>query len=173
MPSANCRQAAPGKSSILIVNSASPTDQLKWSWKKGQLTLKSDFGNPAAGIPHYELCVYDASANPQPVMEAPIAGGGMCGAKPCWKETRIGYTYTSMSGNGAGITKVNLKSADAGKAAVQVQGNGTNLTPPPLALTLPVAVQLLADNGSSTVCWQTRYTIASTNNAQTFKARGP
>ena len=42
-----------------------------------------DFGDPFT-TDSYSVCLYDSSANPQPLYEAAVPGSGACGSIPCW-----------------------------------------------------------------------------------------
>ncbi len=169
-----CLQAGTAASTVQIVDNATDTkDRVKWSWTKGEATTTEDFGDPVNSGPSYALCVYDGSGATQPILALPVAGGEVCGSKSCWKQTRTGYKYSNRQGNAAGVTQVTLKAAADGAAAVKLQGKGAALQVPVPTLTLPVTVQFVADVGTSRTCWETRYTTATRNDAQQFKAKGP
>ena len=174
-PLAGCRQASAGAASVIITdNTVDDTrDTLKWSWKRGDATQKTDFGNPVTGGVRYATCVYDASAARQPLFEAQVPAGGTCGTRACWSESPISFKYSNRAASAHGILKMTLQSGAAGAAQVLVRAKGVNLGPPNPPLVLPVTVQLVADTGSSTACWQTRYTTSSTNDDVHFKANGP
>jgi hypothetical protein len=148
-------------------------DQFKWKWNRGQSTTIADFKDPANGSATYGVCVYDASANPQPLMEANVPPDGTCGARPCWKATATGFFYRNKAGTPDGITSLKLRAGITGKARVQVKGRGANLDTPALPLTLPVTVQLVIRDEVSTECWQTTFSLAGRNDASRFIAKGP
>lgn len=134
----------------------------------------ADFGNPVTGAPIYKLCVYDASASPQPLMDLDVPPGGTCGTKPCWKATGTkGYAYKNKLAMPEGITGMKLKMGVAGKAKVQAAGKGDLLPLPALPLTPPVTVQLVIQDGATTTCWQTTYTTSKANTGVLFNAKGP
>ena len=169
-PSAGCRAA--GKGSVVLVNQADNTkDRVDWGWRNGAATAVADFGDPTNGLSTYALCIYDGSGNPQPLMEAPIPPAGTCGTRPCWRAVgSSGFAFSDKTGR---IGKVKLKAGVAGRAQVFVLGKGARVDPPSLGLTLPVTVQFLVRTGSTTSCFQTPFTAARRNDAQTFKATGP
>jgi len=174
-PATGCRLAATAASTFKIKD-ATPDlkDQLKWKWSKGAATTVADFGNPVTGTPIYRVCVYDASANPQPLLDMDVPPGGMCGTKPCWKATGTkGFGYKNKLGTPDGVTVVKLKMGVAGKAKVQATGKGAPLPTPALPLTLPVTVQLVLQDGVTPRCWQTAYTTMKANTAVLFNAKGP
>jgi len=169
-PAAGCRAA--GKGSVSITNSTDDTrDAVKWGWKSGAATDVTDFADPVGGDARYALCVYDGSGNPQPLFEAPIAPGGICGTRPCWKPSgSAGFKYGNKAGR---IAKVKLRAGVAGRAQVAASGKGTAVAPPSPAFTLPVTVQFLVRNGSTVTCFATPFTAAKQNDAERFKASAP
>lgn len=155
-------------------NSDDTKDALKWKWAKGDDTALVEFKDPVNGASNYQLCVYDTSANPQPLLASSILPGGVCGTKPCWKTSGTsGFKMGNKGGLPQGITKMKLKAGVLLKAQVQAQGKGSALPMPALPLTLPVTVQLLAQDGLGTECWQTTYTTFTKNEPAQFKAKGP
>jgi hypothetical protein len=174
-PATGCRLAAPGAASVQIRNDATDTrDRFKWKWRRGDSTTTDDFKNPMSGAATYRVCVYDASVNPQPLMEADVPPGGTCGRRPCWKPTGFGvFVYRNRAGTPDGLTGITLKPGAAGRAKLQVKGRGVFLQPPSPPLALPVTVQLVIRDAASTECWQTTYTAAKGNDSARFRASGP
>ena len=177
-PRNGCAQIAiPGKGSIDIKDSQDDTkDQIKWSWNKGAETLVSQFGNPVDGATHYALCVYDANGTrPQPVSGSLVRPRRVCDPiknKRCWATAGTsGFKMTDKLGADDGITQITLKAGVAGKAKIQVKGQGTGLDMPALGLALPVRVQLVALNGAQAKCWEATYSTALTNDGAKFKAK--
>ena len=152
-------------------------DQMQWSWGKGAATALPDFLDPASAETRFEVCVYDASGNVQPLRSAVVKGGGVCGARACWRPVgTTGFTYarSASAGVGDGVTQVKLVSGPDGKSQVIVKGKGASLRPPDPALTPPVTVQLVAGDGTATRCWQTTFATSVTrNDDERFEARGP
>jgi hypothetical protein len=169
-----CRLAQPGRSSLTVKDSAvDASDQIKWAWSHGALTSIEDFHNPAYSSATYRLCLYDSSAKPQPLLEADIPPGGMCGFKPCWKPTALrGFVYKNRQGLPDGVVSLKLIAGGDGKAKIQALGKGASLQTPALPLTLPVTAQLVIVNDGSTQCWQTTFT-AATSTTSFFRATGP
>jgi hypothetical protein len=127
--------------------------------------------NPAST---YRLCLYDASAAPQPLMETDVPTGGTCSGVPCWKALGVsGFRYLDKAGTSDGITSLLLKAGSAGRAKIQAKGRGANLGTPSFILSLPVTIQLVVDDGSGTECWQTTFTSAKINGGARFIAKGP
>jgi hypothetical protein len=133
-----------------------------------------DFKNPVNGTATYRLCVYDGSANAQPLMEADVPPGGTCGTQPCWRAIgATGFGYRNKPGTPNGITSLTLRAGATGRAKVQAKGRGSNLATPALGLSLPVKVQLVIRDGAGTECWQTSFTAARANGPGKFSAKGP
>jgi len=69
-----------------------------------------------------------------------------------------------------GLARVMLTPGAAGKAKTVVKGRGANLDmPSPLDVTVPVRVQLQAENGQ---CWEATYTSAQQDREDVFRAKG-
>lgn len=177
-PAASCLLSSAALASSVAIEDRTPDtrDQLKWLWGKGPATSLADFLDPASPETRYEVCVYDASGNAQPLRAAAVKGGGVCGSRPCWSAVgSTGFTWrrSASVGVGDGVTQVKLLSGSDGRAQVSVKGKGAQLGPPDPALVLPVTVQLIAVNGSSRRCWQSLFAASSRNDDQRFTAKGP
>ncbi len=181
-PSANCfLQFVPEKASISVTDKADDAkDLLQWNWNKGAATTLADYPNPltSGSWSRYEICVYDGSGAPQPLKTGAVDSGGTCGTKPCWKQigsktNPIGFKYNNRSGNADGLTQLQVKAGADGKSQVIVKGKGVNLAPPNPTLTPPVTVQMIANDGTSTRCWQTVFSSSTKNTDEQFKAKGP
>ncbi len=168
-PLAGCRQLTTlGKASVQFVDrEPDDKDRLQWKFSPGDTTFKSEFGNPLATT-SYQFCIYDYhGGTPSLIASMHVPAGGMCGQKPCWKETGSGYAYNNKDSTPEGIKKIGLKQGvSPGKTRVQVQGRGANLPFPnlPFAQDGQVTLQLEASNG---VCWQASYTAPAFRNLDT------
>jgi hypothetical protein len=155
-PPAVCRAAA----KLIIKDTASDKDLLKWKWVTGEATTLAELGDPLT-TDGWSLCVYDAGTR---VSSTSLPAGGTCGTKPCWKATKTGFTYKDklLTPDGALVGK--LKAGVAGKASIGVTAKGPNLeTPNPTAFTGPVQVQLQrADAG---ICFEAVYSAPFKKNA--------
>ena len=119
------------------------------------------------------MCLYDASGNAQPLLEADVPLGGVCGTRPCWRGTTTSFAYRNAVGDPDGVIKLILKAGVAGRAKVQATAKGANLQTPALPLTLPVTAQLVIADGVSSQCWQTTFTAATVNDVSRLSAVGP
>src|SRR6185369_8013234 len=170
-PQANCRfPAKPGKALLLLKNkSPDKRDVLLWKWIKGAATTIADFGTPLTTT-GYTLCVYDASASPQPLLFSQAPPGGTCHGKPCWKTTKTGFKYKDKDLTPDGLSFILEKAGVAQAAKVIVKGKGANLAMPTLPLTPTVTVQL-KKNDDPGICWQAAYTTTIKNLPEQFKAK--
>ncbi|MEB2284500.1 MAG: hypothetical protein B6D46_03135 [Polyangiaceae bacterium UTPRO1] len=169
-PQAGCRgPAVAGKGGTLKLVDKSPDkkDQLNWKYVKGAATTLADFGDPLTAT-DYTLCVYDASARPQPILFARAPAGGTCGKKPCWKAIKGGFKYNDKLYTPDGLQQLLLKSGPATKTKILVKGKGADLPMPALPLTTAVTVQL---KNAAGVCWEARYSAAQKNFAEQFRAK--
>jgi hypothetical protein len=146
---------------------------LHWNVARGAETDLGSFGNPRGGTAVL-LCLYDSAELAQPVLDAVVAPGGTCEAKPCWKlrEGR-GYQYRNRSGTAEGLVAVRLRASAAGGAQLSVKGRGARLAVPARSLALPVLVQLVVDDANATTCWSAEFEQASHNDARQFRASSP
>lgn len=141
-----------------------------WRWVRGQETTVADLGDPFA-THSYAVCVYDASARAQPLIDLAVPAGGACGRIPCWRELsgqRIDYFDKARFVGGIELLRVTPK--PEGRARVIVRARKENLALPTTPLTPPVTVQLQAANDT---CWTAHYASFVIKNAYgVFKARG-
>ena len=167
-PAAGCRAPVVSAKAKLVIKDKTPDkqDRLNWKWLKGLATNKANFGTPLTST-GYTLCVWDESANAQPILRAEIPAGGTCGTKPCWKETATGFKYKDKALDPDGIQVVVLKSGPGGKAKIILKGKADNLPLPTLPLSPTVTVQLKND----AICWEAVYGTATKNDAAQFKAK--
>lgn len=158
-----CKGGAAAKGRLLLRDASSATgDALTWKLGAADATAASDLGDPTGGD-DYRLCLYDASAAPQPSLSAGAPAGS------AWRVTGTGVGYRSASGTPAGVRIVKIMSGAAGRAKVLVKAKGAALVLPPLAtLTAPVTVQLRNAAGA---CWGATFSAPTTATATLFKAR--
>jgi hypothetical protein len=172
LPAVGCRTA--GKSQAQMRDKdGGAKDRFLWKWLKGEVTDLAAFSDALNGAASYRVCLYDASASPQPRLDVGASAGGLCGDAPCWRTTgTTGYRYKDKAGISAGLSVMKLKSGVEGKAKVIAKASGENLTLPELPLTIPVVVQLLVDDGLTSECWQSTFSDAPKKNEATkFKAK--
>ena len=169
-PSGGCRGAASAGASLKIKNlSPDKKDQLQFKWGHGDATTLAEYGSPTTTT-GYVVCIYDSSANPQPLYTAAAPADGICkSGKPCWKASTSSYKYNDGLLTPDGMQGVQLKEGLVnGKASIQFKGKSINLLPPALPLTLPVTVQV--KNTATGVCWEAVYSTAD-NGPEQFKAK--
>jgi hypothetical protein len=169
-PAAGCRAPALAQKGLLVLKDKSPDkrDALVWKWVKGGATAAGDYGDPLTTT-GYTLCVYDASANAQPLLLAMAPPGGTCAGKPCWKAIAGGFKYKDKDLTPDGLSFLLEKAGAAKKAKAIVKGKGANLGVPALPLTIPVTVQL-ERNDDPSICWTATYGTTIKNQTDQFKA---
>ena len=173
-PAGGCRGTEPLKASFKIKDQTPDTkDQLQFKWTSGDATLLAEYGDPTTTAT-YVLCVYDASANPQPLLQLAAPAGGICKhGKPCWKTAGNNYKYSDGLLTPDGLQIVQLKEGLVnGKAQIQVKGRGMNLLPATSSMpfTPPVTVQVR--NTQTAVCWDAVITAPDDNLSDYFKGKG-
>jgi len=156
-PQAGCRKPAVPKKAVIVLKDKSPDkkDAFQWKWNKGTATVLANFGAPLTTT-GFTLCVYDQSANPQPLIFAKAPPEGTCGTKPCWKTTKTGYKYTDKLLDPDGVLGILLKQGVDSVAKIVVKGRGANLQMPVLPPTPKVTVQLKRDDDLG-ICWDAEY----------------
>jgi hypothetical protein len=168
VPLGGCKTATAGKGSLSLSRKVGdPTkNALAWTWK-GQATSFMELGTPTSTT-SYRLCAYDGADTV--VLDLPVAAGGPCGTKPCWKATTKSYAYKSKLGNAAGVTAVALKSGADGKAAVSMKAKGASLVFPTLPLVqTPDPVRVLLVNEATNTCWIAAYSTPPKDPSSTVK----
>ncbi len=150
-------------------NNGSPAQRnLVWRWVRGQATSEEALGDPFT-TDSYALCVYDASARPQPLISTAVPAGGACGNAPCWKVlsgNRIDYLDGVRYVDGMEL--IRMKPGDEGKASALVRARKEDLELPSTPLIPPVTVQLQVANGE---CWTAEYgEFIKKNEGGVFKA---
>jgi hypothetical protein len=156
----------------VVRGGATPAKQLlKWKIARGGHAMEADLGDPT-GATTLGICLYDASASPQPLIARKVLPGGTCGTKPCWKAVAGGYRYRNKLASGDGVTDVKLRVSGAGEIALLIKGKGASLDVPSLDFLPPVRLQLLASDSGGVTCWESRFAHAIKSAPTLFKANG-
>lgn len=170
-PRVGCRQpSAPGASPITIKKLAPDTkESLTWKWNKGTTTAFAELGDPRTEA-SYAFCLYDGTGTLVLASSAPAAG--TCGTRPCWKQLGSatapkGFQYGDKDLTPDGLSKVKVQAGVTPKAKAQVTGKGVLLDVPALPLALPLVAQLQ----SSSLCFEVGYATAQVNGPTLFKAK--
>ncbi len=174
-PHSGCKLAMPGRSKFTLKLKPNGQHALSWKYQRGDATDIGEFLDPHENPgSRHRLCVYDGQPTPQPVFAAELPTASLCDSKPCWNVTgSSGYKYRDRDGTPDGITRAKLRSGAAKKSQVHMKGEGANLGVPALPLVFPVVVQLVADDGSASNCWQTQFGSPLMNTSTQLKAKGP
>lgn len=173
-PTMSCRAAGIGKSSLSIRDKdGTGRDKLSWRWQKGEATDLADFADPVSGAAGYNVCVYDSSADPQPLADLYAAPGGTCSGKPCWKaKGGKGYDFKDKLGGVDGLLGLKLGAGPQGKSKVIAKAGRLAFDPPLPPFTLPVTIQFVVTDGMTVECWESTFTSQPKDNeAGKFKAR--
>jgi cysteine-rich repeat protein len=110
-----------GKASLSVVESKPGKEKLKLALKKLVAPVApGDLGDPVAGATRYDVCLYREASELVAGLSVDRAGQS-CGSKPCWKAAGGGFKYKDPSASASGVSKLSLKSGDAGKAALSLQ----------------------------------------------------
>ena len=165
---------SPGKS-LLSVKDKAPAgpggkDKMIWKWLKGPTTPASAFGDPV-NLADYALCIYAGTASTK-IVDAEIPQNDDCEAGPCWKTAGTkGFSYSDSQADNGGITKINLKGGESGKAKILVKG--IEIPTLPLDDTNDIIVQLR--NSTNANCWESVFQPAHVirSNSDKFKAKRP
>jgi 6-phosphogluconolactonase (cycloisomerase 2 family) len=189
-PIGGCRQTTVSGASALTMKSGNPSNQdptrkdlLSWRWKRGAATSLAEFGDPISET-DYALCVFDASADPQPIARGNIPANNTCKGLPCWELTASGQLKYKdkekvVSVNFGkttapdGLLKVLLKPGEDGKTVIKTKQKGWGVAGytgglASLARTPPVTVQLISSTGE---CWEAVYSTPKLSSPGLFKAK--
>ena len=174
-PAIGCKQPTQAGRGVLRLK---PPSTLVWRWLKGQATDVADFGDPFVeddpenGVDGsgYSLCLYDASAAPQPILTAIAPPGGACAqGQPCWRTTGpLLIDYKDRDADPDGVYQIRLRAGTTdGEPRILMRGKGANLDLPTLPLTPPVRIQLHAETGA---CWEATFSAPRANSPTVFRA---
>jgi hypothetical protein len=172
VPAAGCATGEAGRSSLQLTANGGTKDKLKWKFNKGAATTVDEFLDPVGGAAaRYSACLYDADGK---MIEAVALAQGTCSGKPCWKASgTTGFKYKNKLGTARGLTDIKLKAGSDGRTKVQVRGKGAGLGLPLGPYPLPLTVQMIAEDGITTNCWQNVFSAATKNTLTGLKAKGP
>jgi len=153
--------------SLLVNDGSLPArNKLGWKWVSSGVAPTA-FADPAMAS-GYALCIYDSRGLK---LAARLPAGGTCNGKPCWKKLgTTGFRFHDNDGTSNGLTSVLLEAGGARPARIKVGGRGSSLPLPTLPFETSVRVQLR--RGDAGGCWEATYSVAITNDANTFRAKG-
>jgi hypothetical protein len=160
--------ARSGRTRLELVRGRQPEDdELSWTLDRAGATERAELGDPLTTT-GYALCVFDGAGSL--LLDARVAPGGRCGRSPCWTIKRNRVRYHDPTGATAGIVRLAVKAARAGRADASAVGRGAALGLPVLPIAhLPLTVQLHNTEGA---CWGATYAGASRNTSSRFIAKG-
>jgi len=162
-PRADCSTAPARKSRLDIKDAASDEqDRLVWSWR-GPGVVESDFGDPTSAT-DVAVCLYDGTRRLRPSLFAPA--GGICGGKPCWRETATGFVFRNRTPSAGRPKTLTLRSGSKAKIGVLGRG-GAALVPAPPRLA-PIIVQIVG--GDDGRCWDAVFSAPAINQPGILRA---
>jgi len=138
---------------------------LDWGWEG--TGVASDFGDPTQVGTLLHLCTYVDGVL---AADAPIASGGTCGSRDCWKSTNTGFELRDRTGSNAGVEKLQIKARN-GALKLTVKARGASLAPVlPIEPTAQVDMQLR--RGVAEPCWEAAFVPpARTHRADRYRAQ--
>jgi hypothetical protein len=172
-PASGCHApAAPLKSALTMKDDTDPLrDKLTWRITPGGTTDLDELGNPITGPDDLVFCLYDASASPQPVLEAVVPARGTCdNDEPCWELTSSGTNlkYSDAIGMPSGVQKFSVRERAVDRGSIKLKAKSRGLALPALPLTTPVRAQLQSRTGA---CWDAVYSLPRKNDDTKFNAK--
>jgi hypothetical protein len=149
-------------------NPSDDKDKLAWIWKKAEVLLP-DFGDPI-NTTSYALCIYDASAAPQPRLTATMHRNITCLSQQCWTRMSLkGFKYKDLLKSADGVKLVKLKAGLGTRGKIILKAKGQKVPPLPLPMTGPVVAQMQNSDGQ---CWGVEYDSGiKRNSSLIFKAK--
>jgi hypothetical protein len=148
-PEPGCLEA--GKSKIQM--SLDRGGSFSWTWGAGPGSTAAEYGQPAEGLTHYAVCLYEDG---DLVAEAHAPADGKCDDGLCWRASPGGKIVRYRNPVIAtGTTAARLKAGGPGRAQMQVKARGLDF-----ARVLPIGpfetmtTQLRNGDGS---CWQSEH----------------
>jgi endo-1,4-beta-D-glucanase Y len=168
-PRADCRTSVTSGAASLSLRdqSSEAKDTLQWKWTRGDAVTPTNLGDPTITT-RYDLCLYDGTDTL--VASAAAPAGGTCAGRPCWALKSSGFRYGQKAMTPNGLTAIDVRSGEAGKARLVLKGKGEPLALPTLPIaSLPLTVQLA--NGVGT-CWSATFASdVRQNDEGGFKAK--
>lgn len=170
-PLSGCR--AGQRSSLALRRVDGQRDRLTWSWRRGDVSSTSAFGDPtAAGGTPFAVCVYDTPGGvPTLAWSARVPAGAE------WRAAGSrGFRYRERTGAADGIIGIALRSGD-GNASAVVRGRGMNLEPPgnppngPMLRHDTEVIVQVVNLDDPAECFTATYTTPTTSSADQYKAR--
>ena len=144
-------------------------DELVWRWVLDRATDISTFGSPLNSAT-YDLCIYDNSTAPQPLLSLAVPAGRICGGSPCWEsQGQRGFRYANSDLTPNGVQAVLLRRELSGRARITVTGKGIKLG---VRLPFSPTVTVQLKNTQTGVCWGASYAQPKVNDSEQFRATG-
>ncbi|MDG2305248.1 MAG: hypothetical protein P8R42_11455 [Candidatus Binatia bacterium] len=163
-PMADCKQSVQRSGNMSLQSTGrARRKRLKWRFGRGQSGPRADLGDLTLRT-HALLCVYDASARPQPLMELRTEPSSK------WSQRgRIaGYKDSNLENDGILVLKVGVDET-RDNTRILAAAKGARVPIADLPLTGPVTVQLQTSDAG---CWSATYDEGIVwNDERRFRAR--
>jgi hypothetical protein len=167
-PPAGCKPAITGRSTLSFVEGDTPDrNAASWVWK-GAATTVDELDDPTTAT-SYLFCVYEGDDDVAAGLRA--TAGGTCDDRDCWTALATGFRYKDRDGTNSGLTSLQIKAGDDGRALIKLKARGAAFDEPSVPLTLPVIAVL--QNEESGVCWEAEFAapLGDPDHPQKWKAR--
>ena len=171
-PVTSCREA--GRSSIqLKLGTTGAKNQMKWKWSSGPQVHYGEIGNPDSTSTN-TICVYDSTGS------VPSLASSLTLPPSLLWTTKFpkSWGYSDRDALVDGISGMKVQAGVDGRAKMSMKAAGASLPMPnPASPSLffnqqpNVVVQLR--NEETSACWQSTFTIFTTNDGVSFKAKAP
>jgi hypothetical protein len=167
VPPAGCKAATTGRGTLSFTEgSTADRNAGSWIWK-GAATTLGELSNPSTTT-GYLFCVYEGEDDVATGLRA--APGGTCDGRDCWTATANGFRYKDRNGAGGGLTALQLKSGDDGKAMIKLKARGALFDVPSLPLDLvPDGARAFLINEETNGCWEATFSTPLTDPAAQTK----
>jgi hapalindole H/12-epi-hapalindole U/12-epi-fischerindole U synthase len=167
LPPSGCKAASTGRSSLSFAEGSTPERSAgSWLWKGAATTLE-ELDSPATTTT-YLFCVYEGEDDVAAGFR--VSAGGTCGGNDCWTTSASGFRYKDRDGANSGLTSLQLKAGDDGKALIKLKARGGQLDVPSLPLDLvPSGARAVLLNEESGDCWEASYSATLSDPADTNK----
>jgi hypothetical protein len=135
-PKTGCREQTVSKRGAFRFRDSAieSSRRLTWRWVKGQEVTTQALGDPRADN-SIAMCVYDASAAAQPLMDLRVPAGGGCTKIPCWIQAgsgtplRFDYFDSARFVGGLELIRLHVKPEGQGRLSVLARKSSTCPTP--------------------------------------------
>jgi len=165
VPAASCQGTS--KARLKIKHAAGDGKRTAvWKWTSTSVPV---IGDPLT-TSDLALCIYDASGNAQPLIDAVAPAGGTCGQADCWQAVDGGFRYADKNRTPDGIQRIKIAPKPGATSTTTAKARGSNIPVFSLPVTAPLTVQLQASSGE---CLEAIFPAATINDGTKVVATLP